>query len=133
MGRFTGYSTIAILTATLIYYQRRVEVRSDGNRNLLPTGQQRENRSGIVSGSPIDSHLQGVDNIEDMLKRFIPEAVIYGTVSLYSPQEQETTMYVGSDFGAKVWLNAELQFTKIFVERMATITMILSLLRSSRG
>ena len=47
----------------------------------------------------------GRDNIEDMLKRFIPEAVIYGTVSLYSPQEQETTMYVGSDFGAKVWLN----------------------------
>ena len=50
----------------------------------------------------------GRDNIEDMLKRFIPEAVIYGTVSLYSPQEQEATMYVGSDFGAKVWLNGTL-------------------------
>ena len=50
----------------------------------------------------------GQDNIEDMLKRVIPEAVIYGTVSLYSPQEQETTMYVGSDFGVKVWLNGTL-------------------------
>ena len=50
----------------------------------------------------------GRDNIEDMLKRFIPEAVIYGTVSLYSPREQETTLYVGSDFGAKVWLNGTL-------------------------
>ena len=52
----------------------------------------------------------GQDNIEDMLKRVIPEAVIYGTVSLYSPREQETTMYVGSDYGAKVWLNGTLMY-----------------------
>ena len=52
----------------------------------------------------------GHDNIEDMLKRVIPEAVIYGTVSLYSPRDQETTMYVGSDYGAKVWLNGTLMY-----------------------
>ena len=50
----------------------------------------------------------GNDNIEDMLERAIPDAVIYGTVSVHSPREQETTMYVGSDYGVKVWLNGTL-------------------------
>jgi len=71
---------------------------------------------GATEGQPVGDSVwvshrlppTGRDNIEDMLKRFIPEAVIYGTVSLYSPREQETTMYVGSDFGAKVWLNGTL-------------------------
>ena len=71
---------------------------------------------GATEGKPIGDDVwtshrlppAGENNIEDMLKRFIPEAVIYGTVSLYSPREQETTMYVGSDFGAKVWLNGTL-------------------------
>ena len=52
----------------------------------------------------------GEDNIEDMLKRVNPDAIIYGTVSLYSPREQETTMYVGSDYGSKAWLNGDLIF-----------------------
>ena len=34
--------------------------------------------------------------------------VIYGVVSLYSPQRQNTTMYVGSEHGLKVWLNGVL-------------------------
>ena len=36
-------------------------------------------------------------NIEDMLETqsFLIGVPIYGTVSLYSPREQETTMYVG--------------------------------------
>ena len=71
---------------------------------------------GATEGKPVGDSVwashrlppAGENNIEDMLKRFIPEAVIYGTVSLYSPREQETTMYVGSDFGAKVWLNGTL-------------------------
>ena len=71
---------------------------------------------GATEGKPVGDSVwashrlppTGHDNIEDMLKRFIPEAVIYGTVSLYSPREQETTMYVGSDYGAKVWLNGTL-------------------------
>ena len=50
----------------------------------------------------------GRDNIEDMLKHSIPDGVIYGSVSLHSPRQQETTMYVGSEHGLKVWLNGTL-------------------------
>ena len=52
----------------------------------------------------------GKDNIADMLKRSIPHSVIYGSVSLYSPRKQETTMYVTNDFGLKVWLNGTLVY-----------------------
>ena len=41
------------------------------------------------------------NNILDMLKREIRYATIYGSVSLHSPREQETTMYVGGDRGVK--------------------------------
>ena len=50
----------------------------------------------------------GRNNIEDMLKGSIRAGVVYGSVSLHSPREQETTMYVGSDDGIKVWLNGAL-------------------------
>ena len=50
----------------------------------------------------------GKNNIEDMLKRDLPDGVVYGTVSLHSPREQETTMYVGGEDGVKVWLNGTL-------------------------
>ena len=46
--------------------------------------------------------------IKDMLNRSISDAIIYGTVSLYSPQEQETTIYVGGHREIKVWLNGVL-------------------------
>ena len=73
---------------------------------------------GATEGKPVGDSVwtsyslppTGEDNIEDMLKRVIPEAIIYGTVSLYSPREQETTMYVGSDYGAKAWLNGTLVY-----------------------
>ena len=47
----------------------------------------------------------GSNNIEDMLQRSIRDGVIYGSVFLHSPQQQDTTMYVGSHRKAKVWLN----------------------------
>ena len=47
-------------------------------------------------------------NIEQMLGGRIDNAIIYGTVSLHSPREQETTMYVGSHDDLKVWLNGAL-------------------------
>ena len=47
----------------------------------------------------------GSNNIEDMLQRSIHDGVIYGSVSLHSPQQQDITMYVGSHRKAKVWLN----------------------------
>ena len=47
----------------------------------------------------------GENNIADMLQRSIHDGVIYGSVSLHLPQQQDTTMYVGSHRKAKVWLN----------------------------
>ncbi len=52
----------------------------------------------------------GWNNIEDMLKRHIPDGVIYGSVFLNSPREQETTMYVGGDRGVRVYLNGTLMY-----------------------
>ncbi len=50
-------------------------------------------------------------NIGSMLKGAVPDhGVTYGFVSLYSPREQETTMYVGNDEGLKVWLNGDLVY-----------------------
>ena len=49
----------------------------------------------------------GNNNIKDTLKPSYG-SVIYGTVSLHSPREQETTMYVGNNDGLKVWLNGVL-------------------------
>ena len=55
----------------------------------------------------------GHNNIGDMLKESIRDGVIYGTVSLYSPQQQETTIYVGSEDEAKVWLNGVLIYQNL--------------------
>ncbi|RKU08289.1 hypothetical protein C6502_15715 [Candidatus Poribacteria bacterium] len=55
----------------------------------------------------------GWNNIEDMLKQTIPNGTVYGTVSLHSPREQETTMYVGGDRGARVWLNGPLIYERL--------------------
>ena len=55
----------------------------------------------------------GQDNILDMLKREIRDGTVYGSVSLHSPREQETTMYVGGDRGARVWLNGALIYERL--------------------
>ena len=52
-------------------------------------------------------------NIEQMLKGRIDGAMLYGTVSLHSPREQETTLYVGSHHGFKVWLNGVLIYESL--------------------
>ena len=50
-------------------------------------------------------------NIGNMLKDAVPDhGVTYGYLSLYSPREQKTTMYVGNDEGLKVWLNGNLVY-----------------------
>ena len=49
---------------------------------------------------------RGDNNVEAMLKRRI-HAVLYGYVSLYSPRQQDTTMYVGSTY-VRAWLNGAL-------------------------
>ena len=71
---------------------------------------------GAIEGQPVGDDVwtfyklptTGWRTIEDMLKRSIGDRVIYGTVSLYSPREQNTTMYVGALHGLKVWLNGDL-------------------------
>ena len=66
---------------------------------------------GFVGSSVWTSHklpTTGWTNIKDMLKRTIRGGVIYGSVSLHSPRQQETTMYVGGEQGIKVWLNGVL-------------------------
>ena len=71
---------------------------------------------GATVGKPVGNDVwtshelpsKGWNNIGDMLKRTPPDGVIYGSVSLYSPREQETTMYIGSIHGIKVWLNGAL-------------------------
>lgn len=50
------------------------------------------------------------NNIRKMLGYPIPNSVIYGSIHLYSPRRQETTMYVANDNGLKVWLNGNLVY-----------------------
>ena len=50
----------------------------------------------------------GRNNINAMLPRPILDGVVYGSIALDSPWEQETIMYVGSDAELKVWLNGVL-------------------------
>ena len=50
----------------------------------------------------------GRNNIKDMLKISARSSIIYGTVSLYSPREQDTTIHIGNNDGVKVWLNGVL-------------------------
>ena len=56
--------------------------------------------------------------IEDMLKRShldgmtYGDGVVYGSISLYSPREQNTTMYIGGKLGVKVWLNGTLIYKR---------------------
>ena len=56
----------------------------------------------------------GWKNIENMLQgNHDRETTLYGTVSLYSPREQQTTMYVGSHQDFKVWLNGTLIYESL--------------------
>ena len=47
-------------------------------------------------------------NVKRMLDGNINGALLYGTISLYSPRQQDTTIYVGSHNELKVWLNGPL-------------------------
>ena len=69
---------------------------------------------GAVAGQPVGDDvwtsrtLSPTDryNVSHMLEdRFSTSDSLYGTVSLYSPRKQETTIYVGSHNSFKVWLN----------------------------
>ena len=84
---------------------------------------------GAIVGQPVGGSVwtaynlppTGRDNISHMLRDSIykdsvhpnPGAALYGSVSLYSPREQNTAMYVGGDDGVKVWLNGTLIHERI--------------------
>ena len=76
---------------------------------------------GAIEGKPVGDDVwtfyklptTGWHNIEEILKRPIHDGVIYGTVSLYSPREQNTTMYVGGLQGLRVWLNGVLVYERL--------------------
>ena len=77
--------------------------------------------NGATAGKPVGDEVwtshslpsEPQNNIGEMLKRDPPDGVIYGTVSLYSPREQETTLHVGADDGLKVWLNGTLVYANL--------------------
>ena len=78
--------------------------------------------SGATEGSPIGENVWtshkiapvGGDNIRSMLTAIGMEgdnnrdSVVYGSITLYSPREQQTQVFAGSDIVHKVWLNGEL-------------------------
>ena len=69
---------------------------------------------GAVEGQSVGSSvwtshkLPSTGRMEDMLKPPVPDGAIYGSVLLFSPREQATTIYVGSRFELQVWLNGTL-------------------------
>ena len=82
--------------------------------------------SGAMEGSPVGEYVwtshkiapaEG-DNIHallnaiDMKKNHV-ENMIYGSLILYSPREQKTMIFAGSDGGHKVWLNGEFLHEKL--------------------
>ncbi|MCE2415284.1 hypothetical protein J4G07_14920, partial [Candidatus Poribacteria bacterium] len=62
-----------------------------------------------VGSSVWTSHkLPSTGRMAEMLKPPVPEGAIYGSVLLFSPREQATTLYVGSYLELQVWLNGTL-------------------------
>ena len=78
--------------------------------------------SGATEGTLVGENMwtshkiapEGGDNIREMLNAIGMEGdndvrnVVYGSVTLYSPREQQTQVFAGSDIVHKVWLNGEL-------------------------
>ena len=59
----------------------------------------------------------GRDNLDELVGHNLTDGVIYGTVFLYSPREQNTNMFLGSDQEVKVWLNGEVIYRRERIER----------------
>ncbi|RKU26089.1 hypothetical protein C6499_14070, partial [Candidatus Poribacteria bacterium] len=45
------------------------------------------------------------------------ELVVYGSITLYSPQTQQTRIFVGASLGRKVWLNGKLLHEEYIIDR----------------
>ena len=78
--------------------------------------------NGAIEGNPVgdnvwESHKilpTGRNNMADVVTtRPIPHGFIYGCVFLYSPRQQEVTLFAGNDGGGKAWLNGALVHEKL--------------------
>ena len=75
---------------------------------------------GATEGNPVGDEVwtshklptTGRNNFHDMLGRTLPRGLIYGNIYFYSPEEQDTTMYLGAHQRVKVWLNGELIYQR---------------------
>ena len=54
----------------------------------------------------------GIDNLDDMVGRTLPDGVMYGTLFIYSPVKRDTTMFLGADQEVKVWLNGKVMYQR---------------------
>ena len=89
---------------------------------------------GATAGEPVGEDVwtyrrlptTGWNNVDLMLGNredaFRFSHMLYGTISLYSPREQETTMYVGSHNDFKVWLNGSLIYQSLRYHASADYT-----------
>ena len=80
---------------------------------------------GAIEGQPVGDDVwtfrrlppTGGSNVDRMLGNrddtFRLSNMLYGTVSLYSPRQQDTTIYVGSHNDFKVWLNGILIYQSL--------------------
>ncbi len=87
---------------------------------------------GAIEGEPVGDDVwtsrrlppTGGTNVEQMLGGRVEDGgsiddtfrfsnMLYGTVSLYSPRQQDTTMYVGSHNDFQVWLNGALVYESL--------------------
>ena len=86
--------------------------------------EQRIATTGVTTGDTVGDYVwtslklsaTGKNNITNMTRPLGwngNNRVIYGFITLNSPKEQNTKMFVGSDDGVKVWLNGELVHKKI--------------------
>ena len=69
---------------------------------------------GAIEGQPVGDKVWTRLKFHERLHEFAdhrhpnPRAPLYGSLILYSPREQDTTLYLGSNIGIKTWLNGTL-------------------------
>ena len=86
-----------------------VKVATDGATAGVPVG---ESLWTVHKISPIDSdNLNTMANTTGLGTGNMNHHIAYGSITLYSPREQETWMFAGSNDAVKVWLNGQLLHT----------------------
>ena len=86
-----------------------VKVATDGATAGVPVG---DSLWTVHKISPIDSdNLNTMANTTGLGTGNMNHHIAYGSITLYSPREQETWMFAGSNDAVKVWLNGQLLHT----------------------